>query len=315
MEGPTLSISHRSGALAWHAALLATSRAQVRACTLASQVRKACNVASDDWEDDPMIGMLLDRLGWKHDKVVEAYNESVERRRALGTGELRAKILSGNLGLDDAPFAAQVRAKMVINASVSLNKAAGVSGGGKPGKVASYDVIGSYELRYGHSSSNGATSNHESSRHSKADKSSMVTAAQFTEYMVYVTVWRWLQLELYIRRHGELGFWSMIHDISCPEGYMALWSRFRNLLNEYMPPVNEACDGLYPQMVQKILIINSPRFFGAAWVVISAMLPQHQKEKIVLLTTSQSNTKEMSKYMPEEHMPPHIKAGNSDGPG
>ena len=67
-----------------------------------------------------------------------------------------------------------------------------------------------------------------------------LTPAQFTRYMVYVTQWRWLQCEEYIRRHGELGFWSMIHDCSCPQGYVSLWTRMRSLLGQYMPPVEEA---------------------------------------------------------------------------
>lgn len=54
------------------------------------------------------------------------------------------------------------------------------------------------------------------------------------------------------------GFWSMIHDCSCPAGYASLWSRMRSLLGAYMPPVEEACAGLFPPMVQKILIINVP---------------------------------------------------------
>ena len=38
-------------------------------------------------------------------------------------------------------------------------------------------------------------------------------------------------------------------------------------------------------MVQKILVINVPRIFGPAWSVISRLLPQHHKDRIVLLTT------------------------------
>ena len=141
-----------------------------------------------------------------------------------------------------------------------------------------------------------------------------MTPAEFTRYMVYVTQWRWLQCESYIRRHGELGFWSMIHDCSCPQGYLSLWSRMRSLLNQFMPPVEEACAGLFPPMVQKILIINVPRVFGPAWSVISRLLPQHHKDRIVLLTTSYTSAEEVSKYVPPEHMPKHLKEGRPDGP-
>lgn len=143
-------------------------------------------------------------------------------------------------------------------------------------------MIGCYEIRYGHgvaasaqgdgggggdSSSRSYTgwfssSSAPSPASSAAAQSESVTPQQFTKYMVYVTQWRWLQCERYIRTHGELGFWSMIHDCSCPQGYMSLWGRMRNLLGQYMPPVEEACAGLFPPMVQKILIINVPRVFG-----------------------------------------------------
>jgi hypothetical protein len=141
-----------------------------------------------------------------------------------------------------------------------------------------------------------------------------LTPQQFTRYMVYVTQWRWLQCENYIRMHGELGFWSMIHDCSCPQGYVSLWTRMRSLLGQYMPPVEEACAGLFPPMVQKILIINVPRIFGPAWAVISRLLPQHHKDRIVLLTTSHTSAAEVGKYVPHSHMPTHLKEGRPDGP-
>ena len=80
-----------------------------------------------------------------------------------------------------------------------------------------------------------------------------------------------------------------------------------------MPPVEEACAGLFPPMVQKILVINVPRIFGPAWSVISAFLPQHHKDRIVLLTTSQTNAEEVGRYVPQQHMPPHLKEGRPDG--
>ena len=89
--------------------------------------------------------------------------------------------------------------------------------------------------------------------------------------------------------------------------------------------------------MQKILIINVPRLFAPVWSVISYMLPEHHKERIVLLTTAKTSTEELKKarplaasallrwrgrvrppkshatrarqYMPEEHIPPHVKNG------
>jgi len=275
-------------------------------------VRKACGTADHDREDDAMIGMLLDRFSWNHDKVVEQYTRSVTRRKELGVSEIKAKIVDGGLGLEELPGAADVRAKMVINGSMSLDKATGgCTGDGSVNingtSVAYGDVIGCYEMRYGHSD----TGDSKSTTAEEAARA--VTPAQFTKYMVWVTQWRWLQCENYIRRHGELGFWSMVHDISCPDGYMALYSRFRSLLGQYMPPVEEACAGLFPPMVQNILIINVPRIFGPAWSLISTFLPQHHKDRIVLLTTSYTSAQEVGKYVPQQHMPPHLKAGRPDG--
>ena len=56
---------------------------------------------------------------------------------------------------------------------------------------------------------------------------------------------------------------------SCPAGYVSLWSRMRSLMGQYMPPVEEACAGLFPPMVQKILVINVPRIFGPACAPMS----------------------------------------------
>jgi len=80
-----------------------------------------------------------------------------------------------------------------------------------------------------------------------------------------------------------------------------------------MPPVEEACAGLFPPMVQKILIINVPRIFSPAWSIISTFLPQQHLDRIVLLTTSYTSAAEVGKYVPEQHMPPHLKAGRPDG--
>ena len=81
-----------------------------------------------------------------------------------------------------------------------------------------------------------------------------------------------------------------------------------------MTPVEEACAGLFPPMVQKILIINVPRLFGPAWSLISSLLPQHHKERIVLLTTGKTTYEEISKYMPSDQMPGHLRLGRPDGP-
>jgi hypothetical protein len=66
--------------------------------------------------------------------------------------------------------------------------------------------------------------------------------------------------------------------------------------------------------VQKILIINVPRLFAPAWSVISRLLPQHHKDRIVLLTTSKTSAEEIGKYVPEKYLPPHLKEGRPDGP-
>ena len=78
--------------------------------------------------------------------------------------------------------------------------------------------------------------------------------------------------------------------------------------------LSQACSGLFPPMVQKILIINVPRLFGPVWSVISPFLPQHHKDRIVLLTTSATSAEEVSKYVPGEHLPPHLKEGRPAGP-
>jgi len=79
--------------------------------------------------------------------------------------------------------------------------------------------------------------------HTQGDQTrpSSVTPDEFTKYMLYVTQWRWLQCEAYARRHGELGFWSMVHDLSCPQGFFSLWGKTRHLLSKYMSPVEEVC--------------------------------------------------------------------------
>lgn len=86
-----------------------------------------------------------------------------------------------------------------------------------------------------------------------------ITPDQFAKYMMYVTQWRWLQCERYAHAHGRVGYWSMIHDLSCPQGFFALWYKARAVFSSYMRPCNEACGGLFPPMVQKILVINVPR--------------------------------------------------------
>ena len=98
--------------------------------------------------------------------------------------------------------------------------------------------------------------------------------------------------------------------------------------------MEEACGGLFPPMVQKILIVNVPSLFSPVWSVlprqprrhpaptrrltstrpvlwarsvIAAFLPAQHKERIVMLTASKTTAAEMSKYMPAEHLPPHVR--------
>ena len=40
---------------------------------------------------------------------------------------------------------------------------------------------------------------------------------------------------------------------------------------------------------------------------ISMVLPEQHKQKIVLMTASQTTPAELRKYMPEEHIPPHVR--------
>ena len=236
------------------------------------RVRSACGFNSNDREDDPMIGMLLDRFSWDENRTCEMYRKSVQRRMELGLEKMKRDIMRDDLNLDQLPHAADVRRVVSINGTSSLDKATAVKGGADSkdaavlidGKHVAYgDVIGCYEMRYGHGRPDDGSAG--SGLAGEAAEKQPVTPAQFTQYMLYVTQWRWLQCEHYIRRHGELGFWSMVHDCSCPQGYMSLWSSMRTLLKQYMPPVEEACAGLFPPMVQKILIINVPRVFGPAW--------------------------------------------------
>lgn len=266
-----------------------------------------------------MIGMLLDRFSWDEKRVCEMYRKSVEKRKEIGLEQIRQDIIRHEWSLEALPHAADVRQVISVNGSCGLEKAASVAGPAKAvsidGKDVNYgDVIGCYELRYGHGQGKAAKGDSGGGITSLDAEQQPVTPAQFTKYMVYVTQWRWLQCETYIRRHGELGFWSMIHDCSCPAGYVSLWSRMRSLLGQYMPPVEEACSGLFPPMVQKILIINVPRLFSPAWSAISYFLPQHHKDRIVLLTTSYTSAEEVSKYVPEAHMPRHLVEGRPDGP-
>ena len=190
---------------------------------------------------------LLDRYSWDEKRVVELYRRSVERRKDLGMDAVKREIQRDNLQLDSLPHAKEVRSVISVNGSSSLEKVVKSPRGGSgsdgvviDGKQVAYgDVIGCYEMRYGHGKpATGAGGGGLAS--TSSSESNAVSPDQFTRYMVYVTQWRWLQCEDYIRRHGELGFWSMIHDCSCPQGYVSLWSRMRSLLNQYMPPVEEA---------------------------------------------------------------------------
>lgn len=99
----------------------------------------------------------------------------------------------------------------------------------------------------------------------------------------------------------------MVHDLSCPSGFMSLWSKARSVFNKYLSPVEEACGGLFPPMVQKILVVNVPVLFSPIWSVVSTFLPSQHKERIVLLSTSRTTPAELQKYMPAEHLPPSMR--------
>ena len=155
-------------------------------------VRQACGVPPHDHEDDAMIGMMLDRFGWDHAKVEDAYGYSRRRREDLGLAQIKRHILIDGLELEQFPHHNEVGTVIPIFASTSLER-----GPSREGPSSSTDpaageahVIGSYELRYGQGDNT---------------SSELVTPAEFTTYMLFVTQWRWIQCERYTRRYGELG--------------------------------------------------------------------------------------------------------------
>ena len=155
-------------------------------------VRKACGVPAHDHEDDVMIGMMLDRFGWDHAKVEDAYAYSRRRREDLGLAQIKRRILVDGLALQQFPHHNEVGNVIPIFASTSLDRR---PSGGEPSSSAAAaereaHVIGSYELRYGQGDNT---------------TSELVTPAEFTTYMLFVTQWRWIQCERYTRRYGELG--------------------------------------------------------------------------------------------------------------
>lgn len=93
-------------------------------------VRSMCGLAASDREDDPIIGMLLDRYSWDEKRVCELYRRSLTRRQELGVDKVKHDIVSGNLALDQLPHAAEVRQVISINGSSSIDKASAVSGAG-----------------------------------------------------------------------------------------------------------------------------------------------------------------------------------------
>eukprot|EP00966_Prymnesium_polylepis_P156479 3615410-Prymnesium_polylepis.1 len=134
---------------------------------------------------------MLDRFAWDHQKVVDIYKKSVDRRSQLGLKAIRDDIQSNQLALDHFPHHKDVGQVIPIFASTSLERPVPVAEAetsvlveGK--KIAAGDVIGCYEMRYGQGESTA--------------ESSTVTPQEFTKYMLYVTQWRWMQCEAYIHR-------------------------------------------------------------------------------------------------------------------
>ena len=85
-------------------------------------VRKACGVPAHDHEDDVMIGMMLDRFGWDHAKVEDAYAYSQRRREDLGLAQIKRRILVDGLALQQFPHHNEVGNVIPIFASTSLDR-------------------------------------------------------------------------------------------------------------------------------------------------------------------------------------------------
>lgn len=305
MEGSTGGLATAgAGKVPARGATLATGSAQVkwkdeRFYAGVDLVRAAVGSHDPEHEDDAMIGMLLDRFSWDMPKVIERYETSLRRRSELGLAAIKKDILDNQLNETNFPHAAEVARLMPTFASTSQERLDLISTGAgtlmiNGQQVEHGNVIGCFELRYGQ----GDVAN--------AGQSVTVTPEEFALYMTYVTAWRWIECEKYVRTHGDFGFWSLIHDLSCPKGIISLYGRCRSLIGDYISPVEDACAGLFPPMVQKILIINVPRLFAPVWAAVSMFLPQHHKDRIILLSTSNSTVAEIGKYVPEKHLPPHI---------
>ena len=181
------------------------------------RVRDMCGVPKGDRGDDAVIGMMLDRFGWDYERTAEMYQVSVRRRKELGMAAIKDDIVSQQLSVEDFPHHRDVMPVIPVFASTSLEPpTAAAAAAAEPGSL---PVIGCYELRYGQGDPD-------------RRESSLVTPSDFTRYMLYVTQWRWLQCERYAQRHGEIGLWSMVHDLSCPSGFFSLWSRARSVFNK-----------------------------------------------------------------------------------
>lgn len=182
--------------------------------------------------------MLLDRFSWDSRRVIEMYKHSVEKRQRLGLAEIKRDMIENDLNISTLPHADRVKQVIAANGSTSTDKpssiartAGAASSTIVDGKTVAYgDVIGCYEMRYGHGVRRAPPSDiptatpryiltgaqHWQNNAKAATEPDAVSPEEFTRYMLYVTQWRWLQCERYIHRHGQLGFWSIVHDISCP---------------------------------------------------------------------------------------------------
>ena len=157
-------------------------------------VRKACGVPAHDHEDDVMIGMMLDRFGWDHAKVEDAYALLTEAARRSRPRTDQAAHPGRRPGASNS-FHTTTKWATSSRSSRARRSIAGRRAESRrprpPAPSVRAHVIGSYELRYGQGDNT---------------TSELVTPAEFTTYMLFVTQWRWIQCERYTRRHGELGW-------------------------------------------------------------------------------------------------------------
>jgi len=142
------------------------------------------------------------------------------------------------------------------------------------------------------------------------DTNQMLSTPDLSQQCFFSSIeWRWSVLLPRISREQErpVGI-IVIHDLD-GVGFRFLRTWLTNTsLRQAVNEQTEIAQDYYPEVVEKVLVVNAPSIFPQLWKAVSWMLSPATQRKVVVIPKAETLAT-LRQYIPDEHIPACYLAG------